>query len=119
MALQLAQQSWPWTWGITGSTGYALATGIPVIHSDSDLDLLIRAPRAVSPEAFTGWQGQLSRALWRADTQEDTPDGGFALAAGLRDAKTLLKMPQHSTGLLQLRSRQAFQHTLLLCALPR
>lgn len=48
VALQLAQQSWPWTWGITGSTGYALATGIPVIHADSDLDLLIRAPCTVS-----------------------------------------------------------------------
>ncbi len=48
VAFQLAQQSWPWTWGITGSTGYALATGIPVIHADSDLDLLIRAPHAVS-----------------------------------------------------------------------
>ncbi len=43
VALQLAQQAWPWTWGITGSTGYALATGIPVIHADSDLDLLICA----------------------------------------------------------------------------
>ncbi len=34
VALQLAQQAWPWTWGMTGSTGYALATGIPVIHAD-------------------------------------------------------------------------------------
>jgi phosphoribosyl-dephospho-CoA transferase len=33
-------------WGITGSTGYALATEIPVLHADSDLDLLIRAPAA-------------------------------------------------------------------------
>ncbi len=91
VALQLAQQSWPWTWGITGSTGYALATGIPVIHADSDLDLLIRAPCTVSPEAFTDWQAQLSRALCRADTQVDTPEGGFALAEWLRDGKTLLK----------------------------
>ncbi len=77
--------------GITGSTGYALATGIPVIHADSDLDLLIRAPCTVSPEAFTDWQAQLSRALCRADTQVDTPEGGFALAEWLRDGKTLLK----------------------------
>lgn len=77
--------------GITGSTGYALATGIPVIHADSDLDLLIRAPRTVSPEAFTDWQAQLNRALCRADTQVDTPEGGFALAEWLRDGKTLLK----------------------------
>lgn len=37
VALLLSQQAWPWTWGITGSTGYALATGIPVIHASSDL----------------------------------------------------------------------------------
>ncbi len=76
---------------ITGSTGYALATGIPVIHADSDLDLLIRAPQPVSPDAFAAWQAQLSRALCRADTQVDTPEGGFALAEWLRDGKTLLK----------------------------
>ena len=91
VALQLAQQPWPWTWGITGSTGYALATGIPVIHADSDLDLLIRAPQPISPDAFTAWQSQLSGALCRADTQVDTPEGGFALAEWLRDGKTLLK----------------------------
>lgn len=61
VALQLAQQSWPWTWGITGSTGYALATGIPVIHADSDLDLLIRAPRAVSLRRLLA--GRLSSAV--------------------------------------------------------
>ncbi|MXG36341.1 phosphoribosyl-dephospho-CoA transferase, partial [Escherichia coli] len=32
-----------------------------------------------------------SRALCRADTQVDTPEGGFALAEWLRDGKTLLK----------------------------
>jgi phosphoribosyl-dephospho-CoA transferase len=91
VALQLSQQPWPWSGGITGSTGYALATGIPVIHADSDLDLLIRAPQPLSPDAFAAWQAQLSRALCRADTQVDTPEGGFALAEWLRDGKTLLK----------------------------
>jgi len=91
VALQLSLQSWPWVWGITGSTGYALATGIPVIHADSDLDLLIRAPQPVSPDAFTAWQLQLNRALCRADTQIDTLTGGFALAEWLRDGKALLK----------------------------
>lgn len=52
VALLLSQQAWPWTWGITGSTGYALATGIPVIHASSDLDLLIRAPQALSREVL-------------------------------------------------------------------
>jgi len=91
VALQLAQQAWPWTWGITGSTGYALATGIPVIHADSDLDQLIRAPQPLPAAAFERWQTQLSSALCRADTQVETPSGGFALNEWLRDGKALLK----------------------------
>lgn len=91
VAVQLSRQPWPWIWGITGSTGYALATGIPVIHADSDLDLLIRAPQPLSADALTVWQSQLSHALCRADTQVDTPEGGFALNEWLRDGKTLLK----------------------------
>ena len=90
-AIALTLHRWPWGWGVTGSTGYALATGIPVIHADSDLDLLIRAPLPISPDALTTWQSRLSRALCRADTQVDTPEGGFALAEWLRDGKTLLK----------------------------
>ncbi len=94
VAVQLTRQAWPWRWGITGSTGYALATGIPVIHADSDLDVIIRAPQPLSPAELTLWQSQLSHALCRADTQVDTPEGGFALAEWLRDGKTLLKTAQ-------------------------
>ncbi|MGY6027547.1 malonate decarboxylase holo-ACP synthase [Phytobacter sp. AG2a] len=91
VAVQLSRQSWPWSWGITGSTGYALATGIPVIHADSDLDLIIRAALPLTRAELTLWQSQLSQALCRADTQVDTPIGGFALAEWLREGKALLK----------------------------
>ncbi len=91
VAVLLSRQSWPWSWGITGSTGYALATGIPVIHADSDLDLIIRAPLPLTRAELTLWQSQLSQALCRADTQVDTPIGGFALAEWLREGKALLK----------------------------
>lgn len=91
VAVQLSRTSWPWTWGITGSTGYALATGIAVIHADSDLDLLIRAPEPLSRTVLLSWQSQLEGALCRADTQVETPLGGFALNEWLRDGKTLLK----------------------------
>ena len=91
VAVQLSRPSWPWTWGITGSTGYALATGIAVIHADSDLDLLIRAPQPLSRTVLLSWQSQLEGALCRADTQVETPLGGFALNEWLRDGKTLLK----------------------------
>ena len=91
VAVQLSRISWPWTWGITGSTGYALATGIAVIHAASDLDLLIRAPQPLSRTDLFSWQSQLEGALCRADTQVETPLGGFALNEWLRDGKTLLK----------------------------
>ncbi|EGO6392127.1 malonate decarboxylase holo-ACP synthase [Salmonella enterica] len=93
-ALLLAQQTWPWTWGITGSTGYALATGIPVIHAASDLDLLIRAPQPLAREPLAMWQQQLTGGLCRADTQVETPCGAFALNEWLRDGKALLKTSQ-------------------------
>lgn len=94
VALLLSQQAWPWTWGITGSTGYALATGIPVIHASSDLDLLIRAPQALSREVLEKWQQQLTDGLCRADTQVETPYGAFALNEWLRDGRALLKTSQ-------------------------
>lgn len=51
-AISLTLHPWPWRWGITGSTGYALATEIPVLHAASDLDLLIRAPQPIAREAL-------------------------------------------------------------------
>lgn len=90
-AILLAQQSWPWPWGVTGSCGYALATDVPVLHSASDLDLLIRAPQPLPPAAFQRWQQQVSRLPCRADTQVETPNGAFALNEWLRDGRALLK----------------------------
>ena len=91
LALQLAQLNWPWIWGVTGSTAYALATGIPVIHATSDLDLLIRAPQPLAQAELQRWQQHISGGLCRADTQVDTPNGCFALAEWLRDGRVMLK----------------------------
>ena len=90
-AIQLAAQSWPWPWGITGSVGYALATEVPVMHANSDLDLLIRCETPASGAQLARWQ-QLSQCLLcRADTQVETPYGAFALAEWLRDGRVMLK----------------------------
>ena len=91
VAFQLAQQRWPWVWGITGSSGYSLATGIPVLHAASDLDLMIRAPQPLAREALLRWQQLISGALCRVDTQVNVPQGGFALTEWLRDGRVLLK----------------------------
>jgi phosphoribosyl-dephospho-CoA transferase len=90
-AVSMVQQAWPWVWGIGGSVGYALATGIPTLHADSDLDLLIRAPDPLDRQALNAWQDRVSRLPCRADTQVETPFGGFALAEWLRDGRALLK----------------------------
>ena len=90
-AISLTLHSWPWRWGITGSTGYALATEIPVLHAASDLDLLIRAPQPIAREALLAWQSRVAQLPCRADTQVETPAGAFALNEWLRDGRVLLK----------------------------
>lgn len=90
-AIQLAMREWPWVWGITGSVGYALATEVPVLHAQSDLDLIIRCPERVAREALLEWQQVIGHLLCRADTQIETPQGAFALAEWLRDGRVLLK----------------------------
>ncbi|WMY73899.1 malonate decarboxylase holo-ACP synthase [Buttiauxella selenatireducens] len=90
-AIQLALREWPWIWGITGSVGYALATEVPVLHADSDLDLIIRSPERVEREALREWQQVAGQLLCRADTQIETPHGAFALNEWLRDGRVLLK----------------------------
>ncbi|EMN5862838.1 malonate decarboxylase holo-ACP synthase [Pluralibacter gergoviae] len=90
-AITLTTFAWPWRWGITGSTGYALATEIPVLHADSDLDLLIRAPRPLNDDELRQWQAQAEKLPCRADTQVETPFGAFALNEWLREGRVLLK----------------------------
>ena len=89
--MQQHQQRWSWQWGVTGSTGFALATGLPVLHATSDLDLLIRAPLPLQAEDFTAGQQQLARLPCRTDTQIETPVGAFALNEWLREGRVLLK----------------------------
>lgn len=90
-AISLTQHRWPWLWGITGSTGYALATEIPVLHTTSDLDLLIHAPQPIARKALLEWQSCVAAMPCRTDTQIETPEGAFALNEWLRDGQTLLK----------------------------
>ncbi len=90
-AIALTLHRWPRGWGVTGSTGYALATEIPVLHAASDLDLLIRAPQPLDREALLEWQARVALLPCRADTQIETPYGAFALNEWLRDGRALLK----------------------------
>ncbi|MCG2572671.1 malonate decarboxylase holo-ACP synthase [Acinetobacter sp. ME22] len=73
-------QATEWTWGITGSTGFELATGLQVTHANSDLDILIRMPNELSKADAKALWDALQQTSVRMDVQLQTPCGGVALA---------------------------------------
>lgn len=92
---RVAQQDWPalqaldhirplmdllaLTWGVSGSAGFELASGVAALHQDSDLDLIVRAPHFVSRDWAAEWVQILDRAVCRIDVQLQTPFGALAL----------------------------------------
>ena len=84
----------PLDWGVTGGVGHALATGrSDVLHADSDLDLLLRAPSPLDAAALR----EVALALYglpaagtRIDVQVETPLGAFALAEWTRGVGAVL-----------------------------
>ncbi|HEY0211900.1 malonate decarboxylase holo-ACP synthase [Acerihabitans sp.] len=89
--LTLAATRWPWRWGVTGSCGYMLATGLTVSTADSDLDLLIRCPDPRAREDFAPLLAVIAALPCRVDIQLDTPMGGMALLEWLRGASVMIK----------------------------
>lgn len=89
--ITLCSQHPPFPWGVTGSCAYALATELPVMHADSDLDLLVRCDFPAEPAQFSDFYGQIQRLPCRADVQINTPQGGFALSEWLRGGEVMLK----------------------------
>ena len=93
-ALQmLLETGWEDVWGVTGSCAFALATGLAVMHDESDLDLLVRCPEPVQKTHFTEVSEILERLPCRADIQVEVPAGAFSLKEWLREGtgRVLLK----------------------------
>ena len=82
-----------WDWGPTGGVGFALASGLPVLRADSDLDLVLRIavpPDAAQTEALRAIAASVTAC--RLDLQIDTGIGGLAYAEwAAGSAKILLK----------------------------
>jgi phosphoribosyl-dephospho-CoA transferase len=82
-------------WGVAGSAGFELASGVAALHENSDLDLILRTRSFVSRT----WAGELvqmlDRSECRIDVQLQTPAGAVALRewAG-QSRKVLLKTEQ-------------------------
>ncbi len=67
-------------WGPTGGVGYQLASGVSVLHEQSDLDLVLRTAAPMSRQAARDLHRALSNAPCRIDMQLETPNGATALA---------------------------------------
>ena len=67
------------SWGPGGSVGYELASGIPAVRPDSDLDFILFAPKQLEiTEARDLWR-TISSAPGKVDALVETPFCGFSL----------------------------------------
>jgi phosphoribosyl-dephospho-CoA transferase len=69
-----------YSWGPTGSIAFELASGIHTATTESDLDLIIRAPVPLCDSAACNLFRFLSSFTVHVDVQLDTPVGVIALA---------------------------------------
>ena len=79
-------------WGVGGSAGFTLASHVNVLHTQSDLDLVVYADHPL-PQADIDLLAALQDAgPARIDIQVDTPQGGFSFLEWRRKrGKVLLK----------------------------
>lgn len=77
-------------WGVAGSVGFELATGIEVVHQDSDLDLILRTDDFFSRQQSADLVKALDEALCRIDLQLQTPAGAVALREWAGSARQVL-----------------------------
>jgi len=77
-------------WGPTGSVGFALASGLPVLRPDSDLDLVLRAPDPLGSEQRKIVARLGARVTCRLDVQIDTGRGAFAFAEWIAGHRRVL-----------------------------
>ena len=66
-------------WGVSGSAGFELASGVEALHAMSDLDLILRAPEPIERNAARALLAKLDAAPCAVDLQLQTPFGAVAL----------------------------------------
>ncbi|MGY1450508.1 malonate decarboxylase holo-ACP synthase [Pseudomonas chlororaphis] len=79
-------------WGVSGSAGFELASGVSALHRHSDLDLILRAAQPMDRAQARALLALLDAAVCPVDLQLQTPNGAVALRewAGT-SARVLLK----------------------------
>ena len=90
----LEEQGYGDLWGPGGSVGFELASGVPSVSAQSDLDLVLDAPEPIEVRAAAALFTALERLSARVDLLLETPLGAVALsdyASGKR--AVLLRTP--------------------------
>jgi len=77
-------------WGPTGSVGFQLATGLPVVRVDSDLDIVMRFPEEPDRAEMAPVLRLFAELPVRCDAQMETPHGAVALAEWARGERRML-----------------------------
>ncbi|WP_211461693.1 malonate decarboxylase holo-ACP synthase [Collimonas silvisoli] len=67
-------------WGPTGGVGFQLASRLPVVREDSDLDILLRSHAPLSAAQMLGLRMICSSPICRIDIQVDTGNGAFSFS---------------------------------------
>ncbi len=79
-------------WGVGGSAGFELASGIAALHQGSDLDLILRTPQPFSRRCAAELVEALAASVCRVDVQLQLDQGAVALREWARPAgRVLLK----------------------------
>ena len=87
-------------WGPTGGVGYQIATGMEVVHADSDLDLLLRTPQPLARAQARELLDILDCTPCRIDLQLETPAGAVALREWAGFARRVLLKSAHGPRLV-------------------
>ncbi|WPN54301.1 malonate decarboxylase holo-ACP synthase [Pseudomonas sp. P9_2] len=66
-------------WGVSGSAGFELASGVEALHAMSDLDLILRTPEPLDRNSARALLAKLDTAPCAVDLQLQTPFGAVAL----------------------------------------
>ncbi|MFJ7144903.1 MAG: malonate decarboxylase holo-ACP synthase [Pseudomonas protegens] len=77
-------------WGVSGSAGFELASGVPALHQLSDLDLILRTDEPFTRLRARELLGLLDSAGCPVDLQLQVPAGALALREWAGSAQRVL-----------------------------
>ena len=83
-------------WGPAGSVGFELVTGAPIATQESDLDLVLFAPRRIDPDTARDLWVTLAASPTKVDVLVETPVCGFSLEeyVDAGSAQILIRLPE-------------------------